>query len=254
MNEVSETYSQTTFAAIPNATFLPGLESGVTPCDKQDGQMIDLFGQEVAPANLSARPESVKASKTTVTFGPTGSDSFASATLQQYLESKLVPRLNRAGSTLFKQTLKHRTTPLGRRYLEHTASVLRTSASGSTGWRTPDTNERGGEQKNVPLNSLLGRVVWLADQKASWATPKVSTGAYQYAGGDHSKIVLNLEGQVRLTDSGQTPNGSGVKTKSTGQLNPYFSLWLQGLPTEWGFCAEQVIRSSRRKPKPSLKP
>ena len=74
---------------------------------------------------------------TLVTSGLIGHDSSASASLQRSLESRLMTRLDTAGSTLFKLTWKGRTTPLGRRYLERAASVRRTSGNGCTSWPTP---------------------------------------------------------------------------------------------------------------------
>lgn len=38
-----------------NAISSPGLASGPTPCDVQAGPIAALFGQALAPANLSAR-------------------------------------------------------------------------------------------------------------------------------------------------------------------------------------------------------
>jgi len=45
------------------------------------------------------------------------------------------------------------------------------SGKDCTGWPTPTTRDwkDGGEQKNVPLNALLGRVAWLS----GWPTPTV---------------------------------------------------------------------------------
>ena len=63
--------------------------------------------------------------------------SSASAALEQSLVSRLLPRLDTAGSTLFQQTWKRKGTPLRRRYWEHTASARRTSGSGCTSVPSP---------------------------------------------------------------------------------------------------------------------
>lgn len=64
--------------------------------------------------------------------------------------------------------------------------------------------------------------------------------------------------------SGQTATGGAEPTKSTGQLNPEYSLWLNGIPVEWvsfGSLATQSVSRSRSrssavtsKPGPALKP
>lgn len=82
---------------------------------------------------------------TLVTSGRHGSPSSASAALQSSLESRLLPRLDTAGSTLFVETWKRKATPLRRRYWEHTASARRTSGSACTSVPSPDARSgRGG--------------------------------------------------------------------------------------------------------------
>ena len=102
----------------------------------------------------------------------------ASAALQSSLESRLVPRLDTAGSTLFKLTWKHKTTPLGRSYLERQASVLRTSGKDFTSWRSPNTRLNGGGDYSDPEKAAKrleqGHQLNLSEEAliASWPTPQ----------------------------------------------------------------------------------
>src|SRR5690606_28083707 len=96
----------------------------------------------------------------------------SSAALQELLVSRLQARLRTLGSTLYRLTWKPWVTPSERSLSRLRASVPRTSATERTGWPTPTTRDwkDGSEQKNVPLNALLGRVAWLA----GWPTPTVT--------------------------------------------------------------------------------
>jgi len=246
---------------------LPASLAGSTPLTSPDG-IAGQCGPGAHPASRTAQPERGKVRTTHGTFGRTGFGSSASAALQSSLANRLKQRLGTDGLMLFQQTWKRKVTPSGRVYWAHTASGLRTSDSGfsswpspkasnTTGagtrgeggenlqtlasWATPTTRDHkdGGSVGTAPVNGLLGRQVWLA----GWATPKVATGAYQYSSGDHSKIVLNLEGQVR----GVISSGSPAEMEKPGQLSPAFSLWLQGFPTAWASCGAQVIPLSRRR-------
>ena len=80
--------------------------------------------------------------------------------------------------------------------------------AGLASWPTPTTRDwkDGVECENVPLNSLLGRVVWLADP-------------------------------ARLTDTGETPTGFHAEIPKSARLNPALPRWLMGLPPEWDLAA-----------------
>ena len=76
--------------------------------------------QAVAPAPPSPLQAKAKGLTTLVTSGRPGIVSSASAALEQSLVSRLMERLDTAGSTLFTETWKRRRTPLGLRYWAHT--------------------------------------------------------------------------------------------------------------------------------------
>ncbi|MGA9668427.1 MAG: hypothetical protein WBQ94_04420 [Terracidiphilus sp.] len=62
-----------------------------------------------------------------------------------------------------------------------------------------------------------------------------------------------LPWQAQLADSGQTATGGTAATKSTGQLDPAYSRWLQGVPPEWDGFACMAMQSLSRRRKPSSK-
>ena len=138
---------------------------GHMPFGAPDGPMIDLFGPVPVRANLSARQARELGLMMSGTCGLRGTGSSKSAALQSSLESRLRARTQNLGSTLYRMTWKPWVTPSGRSLSRLRASVRRTSETGSTGWPTPTTldwKDGGNPNANVPLNALLGRVVWLA--------------------------------------------------------------------------------------------
>src|SRR5215469_16577468 len=171
MNEASRKSSRRKSPDSGSAISSPESECGVTPCGSPAGPTTDLFGQEVAPVPASARQDKAEGLMTLVTSGLIGRDSSASADLQRSLESRLMMRLDTAGSTLFKLTWKGRTTPLGRRYLERAALARRTSGSGCTSWPTPQTHdERKRGNTEADHHSFPHDLSNMAEM-ASWPTP-----------------------------------------------------------------------------------
>lgn len=129
-----------------------------------------------------------------------------------------------------------------------------------TTWPTPNAQDsEGGGQAKRAVNPERSNDLNDFAQLATWATPRVSDerGASKpriEKAANNEESPIQLREQVCLTVSGETPNGSGAATASTGQLNPAHSRWLQGLPTAWDDCGVTVTRSVRRKQKPSSGP
>lgn len=61
-------------------------------------------------------------------------------------------------------------------------------------------------------------------------------------------------GPARLTASGEMLIGSCAGMDAGGQLNPRFSLWLQGYPAAWASCGARAMRSCHKRPRRSSAP
>lgn len=166
------------------------------------GQMVDLFGPVPARANLSARQAKELGLMTRATYGQILPGSSASAALQSSLESRLQVRLQGIGSTLYKLTWKLWVTPSGLSRSRLRASVLRTSATGFTGWPTPTATDS-------------------------------TNRTHCYSAGNKSKPVATLPGACR----GMTWSGSAAQTAKPGHVNPELICWLMGIPSVWSRLA-----------------
>lgn len=157
---------------------------GPTPCDSQVGPTINPSGPEVVLANLSATQARAAGLLTSGTFGPLGSISSASASLQQFLASKLQVKMHSLGSILFTLTWKERSTPSGLRICALRASVLRISGNDCTSWPTPSSSNGDKSVRTLEgAESEAARKGWNNDlctaAIGSWPTPTVNDSLRQ---------------------------------------------------------------------------
>ncbi len=220
---------QMIYADSHNATSSPVSECGHLPCAVQDGRMINQSGQEVVRASLSARQAKEMGLLTSGTFGLHSSTSSASASLALSLVNRLQVKTASDGSTLFKLIWKQRTTPSARSIYALRASVRRISDSDYSGWPTPTTRDwkDGKECQNVPLNSLLGRVTWMAgwgDSKHEGLNPNPLTESISQS--KNKGWMLKPK----------RPDARGNVLQNSGPTNGYWR------DADWLFCRDEKWR------------
>lgn len=220
-----------------SAISLPAWEYGPTRFGSQAGQMTDLFGPVPVRANLSARQAKALGLMTSGISGQPSTTSSASDALQKSLESKLRARMQTLGSTLYALTWKPWVTASGRSRFRLRASVLRTSATASTGqqaveidgvwvpmdllrpWPTPAARdfrtsnskpfaERGGGKKGEQLNNAAVHLL------SGWPTP-TSTDALRHPSIEATTTNITLNHAANLA-GWSTPAAAQCKGSTGG--------------------------------------
>ncbi len=222
-----------TSRATSSATSLPASAAGHSRSGGRCGQTIDLFGPEVVPASLSPSRENRRGLRIVATSGPSSGALSPSDALQRSLENRL--RVHLTGSDLCEVIWKAWATPWGPCLSKPRARVRTTSATGSglwatirasdgekgspnqsfssgsgqplpaqaaASWPTPTTRDHkdGQSCRNVPVNGLLGRMVW--------PTPRASEAGPDFAKATRSKTGMALPAVAALTAPWPTPTAT----------------------------------------------
>ena len=231
MSEAFSTLITATCADSTNATSLPVLASGVTPCASPVGPTHDLFGQALAPVSHSAPPVQAKSSQMTATYGRRGSNSSASAALSLSLASRLQAVTRLLGSTMFALTWKARVTPSGRSIPALRASGRRTSGSDCIGWPSPRTSdEADGRILNADGNrtNKAGTITFGANlsdkvQLTGWPTPQareqMEDSEAKTARGMHAGLNLPVAAALAGWATPQTADTGVSETARMGGEN-----------------------------------
>jgi len=149
MKEASPKSSQATSRDTSSVISSVASQAGPKPCGVPELPQTDLFGQVLAPVSPSVAPAQARASKIHAIYGRTSFGSSESADLSESLGSRLQTLSGMVGSTVYRQIWRRKTTPLGRRYWEHTARGQITSGSDCTGWRSPTGSDGEGGAMDI---------------------------------------------------------------------------------------------------------
>ena len=258
-------FARPTLPASPSATSLLASEDGVSVYAARVGRIIEQYGREVVHASLSPSQARKAGLLTRATSGQTGPGTSRSDALQSSLESRLRALLT--GSDLCEVTWKPWATPWGQSLSKPRARVRTTFGTDTGSWPTPTPTTRdhkdGGYCPNVPVNGLLGRMVWPTPRaNEGVGGPQVPTGRQ---GGMALKSMVATWPTATAAERDNTPkvfkrgnpnlahvsNGSSEPTEKPGALNPEFVCWLMGYPIEWVSCGVSVTRSTRGRRQPS---
>ena len=210
-------------------TFLPAplislraSAAGSTPSSSLLGQTPSRSGPAHVPASRSAARDALADWAISGTSGPLFSASSPSVALQFALESRLRARLGGNGSPEYVLTWRHWAMPSGLPILQRRASARRTSASGCSGWPSPQERDhkgapgagataRGGHQSSLP------RTVWLT----GWPSPNTPSGGRSVAIEKMSATGVTTDGRKHTVSLEHVARFAGWATPSANEMRTH---------------------------------
>lgn len=237
--------------ATHNTTFSPGSADGVSRSKSPDGLQLDLFGQDPAPANLSALQEKDSAKQTPGTFGHFLQISSTSATLQLCLESRLRALLGESGSPEYSLIWKKWDIDGQAPICALRASGRLISASGFSGWPTPraeDSESTGAHRGKADTMTSAARLAgWVTPSARDWKDSAGMSITGTNPDGTKRSRLDQLPRQAAIAGIGL--KSSRAQTEKRGGLNPDLPRWLMGFPRAWCACAATVMLSFPKSPR-----
>jgi hypothetical protein len=242
MNDPSPTSPRTT-APTPR-TSSPGSAAGPTRSSLPAGPEGAPSGPAPVPASRSVLPESDWEQLTLGTFGPSGSHSSASASLQRSLASRLRARMGVTGSPEYVLTWKRWAMRSGPPICALRGSARPISGNGCTGWPMPtaQANAQVAGQYATNGTTLAG-----AARMAGWPTPMAgSPGTEDYNAAGNTDSSRKTEAMLRGWSTLKASDGMGGRTTETaggGNAHLDRQVRLAGWPTTRSSDADKGVRS-----------
>lgn len=221
MSGTFETLHQTTFDLFDRSTCSLESECGPEPYETPESRTTRLCGPQVFPASLSARQAKEMGLTTSGTYGPTASGSLRTAALSASTASRLRPKTDLLGSTLFSLTWKRRVTPLGRTIYALRATALLTSAKGCTGVRSPAASDCEGGVMDIQLAEREGfnPKIKLRDEAALFSPVPTPKAQNANSPGEHGQGGRDLQTDCQEFSPVPTP----MANKNTPQQRDDFT-------------------------------
>ncbi len=244
--------SQTTSKDTHNAISSPVSADGLTPLDSRCGMTLDLFGQEVAPVNPSAKQGTKPRNRMSATYGLIGLGSSESAALQRFLVSRLKTALPLDGLMMSAAIWKRPTTPARRQYCQLIVPKRRMKEIGYGLYLTPTATMtledpekmkarrvKNGYKNGTIIGSLLSQLVYRPLYVTLSTSDAKGAGRNRYKGSPESHGNLRENLRTSMED---------------GQyIHPNFAAWMMGYDMRHLKFAPTAMPSSRKSRQSSSK-